>query len=306
MNKAYCVLVIFTIIISVTPLVSAQISFGEPAEHKSIKIVIDENGQVHVFDEIRKSTKIVQVEAIEGTVSNVRVTDIKGNDIEYGTVGSGKITGFTIFPSNTDVLVEYDLADVLLLKDNLWAWDFYNVETTTIIFPEGVDLVFVNDRPILLHDTKGITCYGRSHNSICDAYIEYGINEPTNIEKIQWDNRNFNVGVRTFADVSSFNFDQPTKSISFDVNGERQLITVIIPLELLWNPYEVYFGDQKILKHEFFSNGTHAWLNIRPENSGTIHIIGTSVIPEFPLFVPFFLGISAVILIQLRNRFNLH
>jgi hypothetical protein len=93
--------------------------------------------------------------------------------------------------------------------------------------------------------------------------------------------------------------------MSFNVNGDKQLITLIIPLELLWNPYEVYLDDQKILKHEFFSNSTHVWLNIRPENSGTIRIIGTSVVPEFPLFVPFFIGISAVILLQLRNKLNL-
>ncbi|MGI0097993.1 MAG: hypothetical protein ACREAJ_06360, partial [Nitrosopumilaceae archaeon] len=88
------------------------------------------------------------------------------------------------------------------------------------------------------------------------------------------------------------------------VEEDNQLITLIIPLELLWSPYEVYLDDQKILKHEFFSNQTHAWLNIRPETSGTIQIIGTTVVPEFPILSPLFIGIAIIIGLQLKNRIN--
>jgi len=305
LRRIFYSLIVLAIIISSLPLVSAQLTLGEPAIQKLIKITIDEQGEVHVLHEIKKSDKVVQVDTIDGTVSNLRVIDKEGNDVEYGTIGIESITGITIFPSEEDVIIEYDLDDALFYKDGMWVWDYFNEETTTIIFPNGVDLLFVNNRPVLLQDAKGITCYGRSQNAICDAYIEYVINESTKLTKIQWENRDFVVGIRTLAEISSFNFDQPTKSMSFNVNGDKQLITLIIPLELLWNPYEVYLDDQKILKHEFFSNSTHVWLNIRPENSGTIQIIGTSVVPEFPLFVPFFIGISAVILLQLRNKLNL-
>ena len=305
MKKIFCSLIALTIIISSLPLVSAQLTIGEPANQKLIKITIGEHGEVHVLHEIKKSNTAVQVNTIDGTISNLKVIDVEGNNIEYGTTGRENTTGITIFSSKEDVIIEYDLADAVFYKDGMWVWDFFNEETSTIIFPEGVDLVFVNDRPVLLQNAKGITCYGRSQNAICDAYIEYAINESTDLTKVQWEDRNFDVGIRTQAEISSFNFDQPTKSISFSVNGDNQLVTLIIPLELLWNPYEVYLNDQKILKHEFFSNGTHVWLNIRPENSGTIRVIGTSVVPEFPLFVPFFIGISAVILLQLRNKLNL-
>lgn len=293
------------IIISSVPLISAQLTLGEPAIQKSIEITINEQGEAHVLHEIMKSQKVVHVETIDGTISNLKVIDEEGNNVEYGTVGVENITGITIFPSKEDIILEYDLDDALFYKDGMWTLDYFNEETTTIIFPKGVDLVFVNNSPVLLHDAKGITCYGRSQNAICDAYIEYVINESTKLTKVQWEDRNFVVGIRTLAEISSFNFDQPTKSMSFNVNGDKQLITLIIPLELLWNPYEVYLDDQKILKREFFSNSTHVWLNIRPENSGTTHIIGTSVVPEFTLFVPFFIGISAVILLQLRNKLNL-
>ncbi len=305
MKRIFYSLIVLTIFISSLPLVSAQLTLGEPAIQKLIKITIDEQGEVHVLHEIKKSQKVVQVDTIDGAVSNLKVVDVEGNDVEYGTIGIESVTGITIFPSEEDVIIEYDLDDALFYKDGMWVWDFFNEETTTIIFPKGVDLLFVNNSPVLLQDAKGITCYGRSQNAICDAYIEYVINESTKLTKVHWEDRNFVVGIRTLAEVSSFNFDQPTKSMSFNVNRDKQLITLIIPLELLWNPYEVYLDDQKILKHEFFSNSTHVWLNIRPENSGTIQIIGTSVVPEFPLFVPFFIGISAVILLQLRNKLNL-
>ncbi len=227
--------------------------------------------------------------------------DEDGNDVEYGTTGTESITGITIFSSQEDVIIEYDLDDVLFFKDGIWYWDFLYLETTTFIFPEGVDLVIINDRPVMLQDAKGITCHG------CQALIEYVIDESQNLEKIQWEDYSFNLGIRSLSKISSLNFEQSSKSISFNVNEDNQLVTLIIPLELLWSPYEVFSDDQKLFKHEFFSNATHAWLNIRPESSGTIQIIGTTVVPEFPVVLaPLFLGIVAVIVIQLKNKINLH
>ena len=293
-------LILTLFLFSSIPLIAGQLSIGEPAVQKLVKITLGKQGEVHVLHEIYESGYVIQVQTISGTLSNLKVMDEDGNDVEYGTTGLESITGITIFSSKEDVLIEYDLEDVLFFKDGLWYWDFLYLETTTFILPEGVDLVFINERPFMLHDAKGVNCHG------CDALIEYIIDEPLNIEKIQWEDNKFDLGIRSLSEVSSLNFDQPSKSISFNVNEDNQLITLIIPLELLWNPYEVFLDDQKIIKHEFFSNETHAWLNIRPESSGTIQIIGTTVIPEFPLFAPLFLGIAAVIVLQLKNKINLH
>ena len=286
------------ILISSIPLISAQITIGDPADQKLVKITINEKGEVHVLHEIRHSNHVVQIKTIEGTLSNLKVIDIKGNDVEYGTTGVESTTGITIFSSEEDVIIEYDLDDVLLVKDGMWTWDFLYLQTTTFILPESLDLIYVNSTPVMLQDAKGITCHG------CQAKIEYVLDQPTNTNEVQWEDRRFIVGIRSLTDVSSFNFDQPTKRISFNVKEDNQLITLIIPLELLWSPYEVYLDDQKILKHEFFSNQTHAWLNIRPETSGTIQIIGTTVVPEFPILSPLFIGIAIIIGLQLKNRFN--
>lgn len=290
---------------SLIPIVYAQISLGESAVHKLITITITDQGDVHVIHEINKPRSVVDVKTIEGTVSNVNVTDIEGNNVEFGISGLESITGITVFSSQDDVIIEYDLNDELIFENGLWKFDYFNSETTKILFPEDVDLLFVNDRPVMLHDAKGITCFGRSQGAICDAFIEYAIDEPTTNIEVGWEDKNFLVQMRTLTEISSFNFDQPTKSISFDVNEDNQLITLIIPLELLWNPYEVYLDGEKILKHEFFSNETHSWLNIRPDNSGLIEIIGTTVVPEFPILAPLFIGIALVVVLQLRNKLNL-
>ncbi len=304
MKKIICIVMVL-MITSLLPQVYAQLSLGEPAIHKLITINLGDQGDVHVTHEIKKARSVVHVETIEGTLSNLNVTDIEGNKVEFGTTGLESITGITIFSSQDDVFIEYDLDDVLSFDDGLWSINYFNLETTKIIFPNDVDLLFVNDRPVLLHDASGITCYGRSQGAICDASIDYVIDEPTMNIEIGWEDKKFLVGMRTLTEISSFNFDQPTKRINFDVNENNQLITLIIPLELLWSPYDVYLNEEKILKHEFFSNETHSWLNFRPENSGSIEIIGTTVVPEFPILAPLFVGIAIVVALQLKNRLNL-
>lgn len=292
--------IITLFLISSIPFIAGQLSIGEPAVQKKITITIGNQGEVHVLHEIKESSSAIQVRTIPGTLSNLKVMDEDGNDVDYGTSGLESITGITIFSSREDVLVEYDLDDVLFFEDGIWYWYFLYLETTTFILPEGVDLVFINERPFMLQDAKGVNCHG------CQAKIEFVIDESITLNEIQWEDQSFDLGIRSTSEVTSLNFDQPSKSISFNVIEDDQIITMIIPLELLWNPYEVLLDDQKILKHEFFSNETHAWLNIRPVSSGTIEIIGTTVVPEFPIIAPLFLGIAAVIVIQLKNKINLH
>ena len=75
------------VLVSSIPLISAQITLGDPADQKLVKITINEQGEVHVLHEILDSNKVVQINTIEGTLSNLKVIDIKGNDVEYGTTG---------------------------------------------------------------------------------------------------------------------------------------------------------------------------------------------------------------------------
>ncbi len=138
----------------------------------------------------------------------------------------------------------------------------------------------------------------------CTSKLQFAIDEPVIINEVKWEDQKFDILIRTSAGIHSFNFNQPSKSMSFeiDVGG---FVTLIIPLELLWNPYEVYLNDEKIIKHEFSQNSTHVWLNIRPNSIGTVQIIGTSAVPEFSMLLPFVLGIAIVLGLQMKNRINL-
>jgi len=175
-----------------------------------------------------------------------------------------------IYPSEQNTIVEYDLGNVLFLKDNVWTWDFRYLEKTSFIIPKEVNSVFVNNKLVYLGEKNGITCHG------CQMTLEYSINEPKILENIKFENKEFLIETRTFAEINQFNFDQSTKSISFEVNGKNQFVTVIIPLELLPKQHNVFMGDEKILFHEY-NNGTHVWLNIRPNNSGNVSIIDSTI-----------------------------
>ena len=297
--KVVLVLMIISIV-SITPQAFAQISFGTPAEHVSIKVTIEENGDVRVVHVVKKSNENVQVKMLPGTIENLQVVDEAGNEIQHAVSGYSIIT---LFPPKVNFGVEYDLKDVLILKDGVWTWDFLYTESKNGVefyFPDEFDLIFVNDRPVRIVNAKGMICHG------CDMFLEYVIDEPIILKEVEWEEQKFPVSIRTLDEINSFNFDQPRRSLSFETTQEDRFITLIIPLELLWNPYQVYLDDQKILKHEFSQNSTHVWLNIKPDNAGTIEIIGISAIPEFSILLPLVLGITIVIGFQAKNKINLH
>jgi len=283
--------------ISSIPQVFAQISIGSPAEQISVEITIGSDGDAHVVHLIKPSNTAIQVDIIPGTVQNLDVKGVSGSDVQYGIIGDNM--GVSIFLTRENVVVEYDLDDVLFFNNGVWVWDYNYPGVTTFYFPDGVDLVFTNARPIDIGISEGIKCHG------CDTKLEFAIDEPVIINEIKWEDQKFDVLIRTTAEINSFNFNQPTKSMSFDINIAHRFVTLIIPLELLWNPYEVYLNDEKIIKHEFSQNSTHVGVNIRPDTTGTVQIIGTSVVPEFSMLLPFVLGIAIVLGLQMKNRLNL-
>ena len=260
-----------TFIIVIPTVYAQEISIGEKAEQKSVNVVIKSADEIYVKHVIASSDSPRQVEMINGTVTNLTVSDEEGKEKQFVIIGDND--GVIINPSQENTIIEYDLGDVLFLKDNVWTWDFRYLETTSFIIPK-VDLIFVNNRPVDLGEKKGIACHG------CEMILEYSIDEPKILKNVKLENKEFLIEIRTFAEINQFNFDQSTKSISFAVNGENQFVTTIIPLELLSKPYDVFLGDEKIFFHEYINNGTHVWLNIRPDNSGTVSIMGVTAIND--------------------------
>ena len=296
-SKIFGVLVVLALI-SFVPIANAQISIGEKASQKSVEVMIDGDGKVHAKHVIRSSNLPNNLDLIYGTVSNISVINDQGKELQFSTISG--TNSILLNPSNEKLIVEYDLEHVLTKVNNVWTWSFQYLETTSFIFPEEVDLIFVNENPIKLDEKKGIACHG------CQMTLEYSIDEPKILRNVNWENNEFVVEIQSHDDINKFNFDQPTKSITFDVVEKNQFITIIIPLELLWEPYSVFLDDEKIPYHKYFNNGTHVWLNMKPENAGQIMIIGTTVIPEFPIIAPLAIGFLIIIAIPFMKKINLH
>jgi hypothetical protein len=104
--------------------------------------------------------------------------------------------------------------------------------------------------------------------------------------------------------LGPYTFDQSATAYTFDINKPNSFVTVIMPQELLWGPYQGKLNGNGTLTTVFHNNGTHVWIGLKPSKSGTIQLTGTTAIPEFPLFVPLVIGISAVIALHFRNRLN--
>lgn len=297
MNTKILGFLVILCMISIVPVADAQISIGEKASQKSVQVTIGSDGEVHVKHVVRSSNVPVQVELILGTVSNLSVTDEQGKEKQVSVIGDN--SGVLILPSQENSIVEYNLDQALSQKDTVWTWDFTYGETTSFIVPEEADLIFVNENIVYLDKTKGILCHG------CQMVLEYSINEPKIFKNVKWEDKEFVVEIRSHSNIDEFIFDQPTKSIIFDVFEENRFVTAIIPLELLWEPYSVFLDNEKIDFYEYINNGTHVWLNMKPETSGEIAIIGTTVVPEFPIIAPLAIGFLMILVIPLIRKVNL-
>ena len=259
---SFFIILLFVIAI---PTAYAQISVGEEAKQKSVEIIINSSNEIHVKHVVIASNSPKQIQLVDGTKNNLKVTDIEGEESQFGVIGENN--GLIIFPSKKNSVVEYDLDDVLFLKDNVWTLDYRYLQTTNFIFPKEIELVYVNKKPVRLGEKDGIACHG------CQMTLEYSINEPKILKNIKYNNKDFLIEIRTFADIDQFNFNQLTKGISFHVNGEKQFVTAVVPLQLLPESYDVLVDNERVFFHGYINNGTHVWINIRTDTTGIISII---------------------------------
>ena len=161
-------------------------------------------------------------------------------------------------------------------------------------------MIFLNDNTIFLENKKGVSLnYGGS------ATIQYYSNIPKVVKEVQWEENKFNVEIITDSKIDKFNFEQTSKSISFQVNEEDKLITIIMSEELLGGPYLIFLDDEKIKFNKGMRGENHVVLNMKPDVPGEITIIGTTVIPEFSMFIPLVMGFLVVLTVPFMKKFNL-
>ena len=295
-SRIFAVLVIVSLVI-VVPTSYAQVTIADKANQKLVEVRIDSEGNVHVIHVIDNANTPKQVDLIPGTVSNISVTDEQGEKKQFSVIGDNN--AILIMPSNEDSILQYELDNVISEINDIWTWNFLYLQSTAFILPEGVDLLFANERPVFLNDQKGIACHG------CQMLLEYSLDESRIHENVKWEEKEFTVEIRNQKGVDKFIFDQPSKSITFEIAEENRFVTTIIPLELLWEPYTVFLNDEKIPVHQHINNGTHVWLNIKPDTSGQINIIGTTVVPEFSMMIPLIVGFFVILTLPFMKKFSL-
>ena len=76
--------------------------------------------------------------------------------------------------------------------------------------------------------------------------------------------------------------------------------------ELLGGPYVILLNDEQVTYTKYPSKENHISLSMKPESSGEIIIIGTTVIPEFSIFLPLIMGFVIILTIPFMKKFSLH
>jgi hypothetical protein len=300
LRKLLSILIMSLMLLSVSQVFGQELTMGQkPVE--DIKIVIDASGIAHVIHFVKgNSVAAVQVITVKGNMTNFSVTDKDGNSVQYFSVATAQKS--VLFPptSRNMTIIKYDLTNVVSLSNGVWKWNYTapsDAIFTDFYFPKGVDTIWANDRPVYLGD-KGLRQHGNGFT------LDYIINEPVTSQNVQWQNSNFIIGIRTLSDLGPHTFDPSAKAYAFNINKPHSFVTVIMPQELLWGPYQGKLNGNGTLTTTFHNNGTHAWIGFHPSKAGTIQLTGTTAIPEFPLFVPLVIGITVVIALQFRNRLN--
>ena len=186
------------------------------------------------------------------------------------------------------------------INNNLFSTEISYPQKFSVIFEESINLIFLNNNVLFLDDKKGVAINGGGNMK-----IEIYSTESKIIEKATWEENEFDVEIITDAEIQSFNFNQPEKSLSFQVNDENKFVTITMSEELLGGPYVTLLDDEKIKYTKFVRDEGIVSLNLKPETTGQVTIIGTTVIPEFSMFIPLIMGFLIILTVPAMRKFSL-
>ena len=282
------------------PVANAQ--FGAPAYQKSTHLIIDELNNIEAKHVIGFSNDPVMVNLFEGAITeSITVTNEDGKELEFAIVGMSDYGAVTIFSADKNTIIKYNLENMFRQSDNLLTLNIGYPKTFGILFSEKTDQIFLNNQIIQLGDKKGISINGGGYVNV-DYYSEM----PKIIQEVQWKEDKFDVEIITDSEIDEFNFDQESKSISFQVNEKNKFVTISMEEELLGGPYVILLNDEKIMYTKSSSKENHVSLSMKPESPGEIIIIGTTVIPEFSMFLPLIMGFLIILTVPFMKKFSLH
>ena len=299
-QKIISAIIIFGLL-AVIPTVYGQLSLGSEAKQESVEVKINPDGEIKVKHIVSSSSMPGSVSLLIGEISNLIITNELGEEINSGIANDGLGNeSILVLPSKQNTVIEYNLEN-MKLNDNLFSREISYPQKLSVIFDESINLIFVNDNIIFLDDKKGISINGGGN-----VKIEFYSNESKIIEKAIWEENEFDIEIITDSEIKDFNFDQPEKSISFQVNDENKFVTITMSEELLGGPYVTLLDDEKIKYAKFLRDDGIVSLNLKPETTGQVTIIGTTVIPEFSMFIPLIMGFIIILTVPAMRKFSLH
>ena len=298
-KKIISIFVIFTLIL-VIPTANAQLTVGSDVKQELIEVKINDKGEVDVKHIVKASNMPGTLHLFSGTISNLVVTNEMGEEKQSGIAndGLGNQSVF-VLPSKENSIIKYNLENIIL-KDNLFSTQFSYAEKFSIVFDDQIEMIFVNNNVIFLENKKGISVNGGG-----EINVEFYSNSPKMIKEVQWEENKFDVEIITDSKIENFNFDQTSKSISFEVNEENKYVTISMSEELLGGPYVILLDAEKIQYSKSEIDG-YVTLSMKPETTGEITIIGTTVIPEFSMFIPLIMGFLIILTVPFVKKINLH
>ena len=300
MNQKIISTIIIFGLLTVIPTAYGQLSLGSEAKQELIEVKINPDGEINVKHVVSPSNMPTTVPLFLGEISNLIVTNDLEEEINSGTANDAKGNlSVLLLPSNLNSIITYNLEN-MKINNNLFSTEISYPQKFSVIFEESINLIFLNNNVLFLDDKKGVAINGGGNMK-----IEIYSTESKIIEKATWEENEFDVEIITDAEIQSFNFNQPEKSLSFQVNDENKFVTITMSEELLGGPYVTLLDDEKIKYTKFVRDEGIVSLNLKPETTGQVTIIGTTVIPEFSMFIPLIMGFLIILTVPAMRKFSL-
>jgi predicted DNA binding CopG/RHH family protein len=273
-SQIYLIVLVLALI-TVIPAASAQLSLGTEANQKLIEVKLNKSEIVNVKHIISASGVPVSVNLFDGVIAeSIIVTNSNGDENQFGLVGYGEaLESITIFPSESDIIIKYNLEDASTSYENLWTVRIGYSETFDILFSKEIDMFFLNNTIIQLENKNGITVNGGGNTT-----IQYYDKIPKIIEEVSWEQNKFDIEIITNSKIDNFNFNQESKSITFDINEKNKFLTISMEEELVGSPYVILLNNEKILYNKSLNKENYVLLSMKPQAVGEITISNSEYI----------------------------
>ena len=226
------------------------------------------------------------IEILSGPHSNISVADEDGDPLNFSydgpTFEESKYIILNQKLGNYDLIAEYTLENFMEFENNLWSKEIKFPHDVMIMIDDDIDLIFANSRPIDVTNAKGINCMGCFLDELA-----FFVDNNSKTKWISFNEKEIPIEVFSNHGISKIDYVYGgSQFLSFNVDNLDQLIVLKIPLELLLNPFDVYFTEKedtsfdqldKIRKTEFNQDKTHVSVVFRTSSEGVVSITGASV-----------------------------